>query len=304
MPGREYSDTSYRFGFNGKEDDNDLKGIGNSIDYTKRIYDPRLGRFLSVDPLFSKYPWYTPYQFAGNKPIWAADLDGLEELIKTFARDEYKPVINAPDAATAAQNAINDIPSFLYNTIIGVLNTPANIINTIDENNNTNGGTLYDFVNQIDKSAVQLQNDLINDPKKVGAELLDRATDPASYELPAQIIVGGELFPGEKDIETPAKREVPNPNGSKGKPDHVAKVDKLVSKAKLEAKENETILREKKIQGHDSKRVPDVQIVNSEGKTRKTFEAERKPESKRVKNKESEYKKLGIDNETHSLDKH
>ncbi len=44
-----------------------------------RIYDPRAGRFLSVDPITSQYPWYTPYQFAGNKPIWAVDLDGLEE---------------------------------------------------------------------------------------------------------------------------------------------------------------------------------------------------------------------------------
>jgi len=25
---------------------------------------------LSVDPLTRSYPWYTPYQFAGNKPVW------------------------------------------------------------------------------------------------------------------------------------------------------------------------------------------------------------------------------------------
>jgi hypothetical protein len=34
---------------------------------------------MSVDPLTKEYPWYTPYQFAGNKPIWAIDIDGLEE---------------------------------------------------------------------------------------------------------------------------------------------------------------------------------------------------------------------------------
>lgn len=32
-----------------------------------------------MDPLTSSYPWYTPYQFAGNKPIRFIDLDGLEE---------------------------------------------------------------------------------------------------------------------------------------------------------------------------------------------------------------------------------
>lgn len=35
-------------------------------------------RFLSVDPLGRKFPELTPYQFAGNTPIQAIDLDGLE----------------------------------------------------------------------------------------------------------------------------------------------------------------------------------------------------------------------------------
>ncbi|WP_315814187.1 RHS repeat-associated core domain-containing protein [Paraflavitalea speifideaquila] len=70
--------TNYRFGFNGKENDNEVKGQGSQQDYGMRIYDPRIGRFLSVDPLTKDYPWYTPYQFAGNTPIQAIDLDGLE----------------------------------------------------------------------------------------------------------------------------------------------------------------------------------------------------------------------------------
>jgi hypothetical protein len=37
-----------------------------------------LGKFLSVDPLSDKFPWYTPYQFAGNTPLQAIDLDGAE----------------------------------------------------------------------------------------------------------------------------------------------------------------------------------------------------------------------------------
>jgi RHS repeat-associated protein len=67
--------------FNGKENDKDLGGNSQLIqDYGFRVYNPAIGRFLSVDPLFKGYPWYTPYQFAGNKPIWAIDLDGAEEL--------------------------------------------------------------------------------------------------------------------------------------------------------------------------------------------------------------------------------
>ena len=70
---------NYRYGFNGKEMDNEVSGAGNQYDYGFRIYNPRIAKFLSVDPLASSYPWYTPYQFAGNKPINNIDLDGLEE---------------------------------------------------------------------------------------------------------------------------------------------------------------------------------------------------------------------------------
>jgi RHS repeat-associated protein len=79
MPGRKYTAGSlYRYGFNGKENDNDIKGDGNQQDYGMRIYDTRLGRFLSVDPLTTEYPELTPYQFASNRPIEGIDLDGLE----------------------------------------------------------------------------------------------------------------------------------------------------------------------------------------------------------------------------------
>ena len=83
MPGRSFNNANYRYGFNGKENDNEVKGTGNEIDYGMRIYDPRVGRFMSVDPLTKQFPWYTPYLFAGNKPVAAADLDGMEEWMKT-----------------------------------------------------------------------------------------------------------------------------------------------------------------------------------------------------------------------------
>jgi RHS repeat-associated protein len=49
--------------------------------YGARYYTAWLCRFISVDPLQYKYPHYTPFQYAGNKPISYIDLDGLEELI-------------------------------------------------------------------------------------------------------------------------------------------------------------------------------------------------------------------------------
>ena len=84
QPGRQYSaGTGYRYGFNGKENDNEVKGEGTQQDYGMRIYDPRLVRFLSTDPITADYPELTPYQFASNSPIWAIDLDGLEGFVST-----------------------------------------------------------------------------------------------------------------------------------------------------------------------------------------------------------------------------
>ncbi|ATL49391.1 hypothetical protein COR50_20645 [Chitinophaga caeni] len=48
-----------------------------------RVYDPRIGRFLSVDPLAKDYPELTPYQFASNRPIECIDLDGGESAYLT-----------------------------------------------------------------------------------------------------------------------------------------------------------------------------------------------------------------------------
>lgn len=79
MPGRNYSSNGYRYGFNGKEKDDEIKGSsGSSYDYGMRMYDARLGRFMSVDPLAKSYPYWSPYAFAGNTPIQAIDLDGEE----------------------------------------------------------------------------------------------------------------------------------------------------------------------------------------------------------------------------------
>ena len=78
LPGRQYG-TKGRYLFNGKEQAPEVKGAGAQYDYGFRIYDPRLGRFLSVDPLANSYPWNSTYAFAENDVIRCIDLDGLEK---------------------------------------------------------------------------------------------------------------------------------------------------------------------------------------------------------------------------------
>jgi RHS repeat-associated protein len=67
----------YRFGYNGKEDDDEW----GKQDYGFRISDPRIGRFLSVDPLATSYPWNSCYAFAENDVIRSIDIEGLEKAI-------------------------------------------------------------------------------------------------------------------------------------------------------------------------------------------------------------------------------
>jgi len=46
--------------------------------YGMRYYAAWICRFVSTDLLQFEYPYYTPYQYAGNKPITFIDLDGAE----------------------------------------------------------------------------------------------------------------------------------------------------------------------------------------------------------------------------------
>ncbi len=104
----------YRYGFNGKENDSEVKGEGNSVAYENRIYDTRLGRWLSLDPLQAKYPGESHYNFVSNSPIFFKDIDGRDkyetitihtksgkviELRKTTANYfKYKVTISATNA--------------------------------------------------------------------------------------------------------------------------------------------------------------------------------------------------------------
>ena len=73
MPGRSFNSSSYRYGFNGQEKDDEIKGsTGSSYDFGDRMYDSRLGRWLSLDPLMKKYAALSPYNFTGDNPILLA----------------------------------------------------------------------------------------------------------------------------------------------------------------------------------------------------------------------------------------
>jgi RHS repeat-associated protein len=78
LPHRHGQSDNYRYGFQGQEMDDEIKGEGNSLNYTFRMHDPRVGRFFAVDPLAKQYPFYSPYAFSGNRVIDMVELEGLE----------------------------------------------------------------------------------------------------------------------------------------------------------------------------------------------------------------------------------
>ncbi len=66
----------YCFSFNGMEKDNEVKGDGKQYTTLHRIYDPCLGRWLSIDPETKEFPDETPYNNNQNNPIVNTDPNG------------------------------------------------------------------------------------------------------------------------------------------------------------------------------------------------------------------------------------
>ena len=134
QPGRNVSAGNYRYGFNGKEQDTAINGSGVDYDYGFRIYDARVGRFYSIDPLQKKYPSETPYHFCGNNPTNYADKDGRDTFRIYNSTVVYPPINSKLDGVviskggTVSNSTYSIAPArgedvFYYNvvqTVIGI----------------------------------------------------------------------------------------------------------------------------------------------------------------------------------------
>jgi RHS repeat-associated protein len=112
VPNRHFSTPAYRYGFQNQEMDNEIKGEGNSLNYTFRMHDPRIGRFFAVDPLTKKYPHNSPYAFSENDVISSIELEGLEKWKISNNKAVYVgPTIDGYSSEQAAMAAINKAQS-------------------------------------------------------------------------------------------------------------------------------------------------------------------------------------------------
>lgn len=93
--------------FDIKAQENDLiDPVAFAYDFGERMYDARLGRFTSTDALTSQFPMWTPYQFAGNRPIDCIDLDGLEPAKIVYGIDYNIKLVPAGDNLNYAQQNV------------------------------------------------------------------------------------------------------------------------------------------------------------------------------------------------------
>jgi RHS repeat-associated protein len=74
----------YRYGFNGMEKDDEWKGTGNSYTTEFRQLDPRLGRWLSTDPVV--HPGMSPYNSFDNNPI---------RFVDPFGSNAWEPEVDS-----------------------------------------------------------------------------------------------------------------------------------------------------------------------------------------------------------------
>jgi RHS repeat-associated protein len=96
MPGRSYNGgvdhDPYKYSSKELDEENGLNWYRFD---PGRSYDPVIGRWLAVDPLYHKYPSHSPYNYVLNNPIYYVDPDGK----RPWTSKERTTVLNALRAA-------------------------------------------------------------------------------------------------------------------------------------------------------------------------------------------------------------
>ena len=177
--------------------------------YGFRYYAAWLCRFVSVDPLQFDYPYYTPFQYAGNKPITYIDLDGLEEALTPYmARVEYVETKNIFDAS-------HNIMALLSNAlIVGTYNASSGIINAVYNYEETGKAIANSRVGEFFKTgynsglgyAVNVAYDDIGDfanqviKNTTWEGTINAFTSWENYEAVVDLAVGAKFSSGAKTV--------------------------------------------------------------------------------------------------------
>ncbi len=98
QPGR-YSQTAVtsRYGFNGMEKDDEVKGEGNSYTTLYRQYDARIGKWMSLDPEMTQLPWQSPFASMSNNPVLR--IDPLGNLDTKYVTEDEEVITDTKDGS-------------------------------------------------------------------------------------------------------------------------------------------------------------------------------------------------------------
>jgi len=100
------SNPEMQYLYNGKEK---VKGLW-WYDYGARYYDPKISRFLSVDPAADEYPGISPFAYVANNPIKYIDPDGMRiKLAGPNKRVIRRALRSLSRNSMAAKNVIKDL---------------------------------------------------------------------------------------------------------------------------------------------------------------------------------------------------
>jgi RHS repeat-associated protein len=151
-------ENGYRYGFQGQERDDEIKGKGNSLNYKFRMYDPRLGRFFAVDPLFAKYPWNSTYAFSENRVIDGIELEGLEFLGFGYLVDKLAEGV----AEIGLMRTSGFIESYGHSLFVDPLYSVDQVVQTVKNPN----ATKADVAKQFDPTGLSSIYDLVETGEK------------------------------------------------------------------------------------------------------------------------------------------
>ena len=110
VPNRHEASESYRYGYQGSEKDNEIKGEGNDYITHYRHLDPRIGKWISIDP--KQRAFESPYVSMGNNPI----------IYNDYAGDTLRGMSNKSAQRTLAiiKETFSDKKFNKFNKLLGI----------------------------------------------------------------------------------------------------------------------------------------------------------------------------------------
>lgn len=153
------------------------------MDFGARGVDSRIGRWLSIDPMFAKYEMLSPYSFAANNPTILMDKDGKEIWI--IPKNGGEPVKYIPGKTVFSGDPYveNVIKSLDY-----VFNNGADVNNIIKTASEDGTRTEISFVRAASNTGYDPRDKSIKWNDKVGAKSKDSKTGKRGIVSPALLL--------------------------------------------------------------------------------------------------------------------